>query len=192
MATKNTQDQTNAADASTATADERSYAPTQEHVWEVKGTGTEIHKRYDGLKLRQVLAGYGRTPEEAMQNMLARCGGNWHAVTDLFNSAFRLAGQKDAKDAPMGTRTVKETVDGKEITRTVEPTVTAEQLQSRLLAYVGQEITRKGQGEGAKRREEKQKASMLDQLAGMDEDAALDLLRQLRERRGDVAAARQG
>lgn len=178
--------------AASTDSDERSYAPTQEHVWEVKGTGTEIHKRYDGLKLRQILAGYGRTPEDAMRNMLARTGGNWHAVTDLFNSAFRLAAQKYAKDAPMGTRTVKETVDGKEVTRTVEPTVTEGELQERILSYVGQEITRKGQGEGAKRKEEKAKASMLDQLAGMDEDAALDLLRQLKERRGDVAAARQG
>lgn len=177
--------------APAADTSERSYSPTQEHVWEVKGTGTEIHKRYDGLKLRQILAGYGRTPEEAMQNMMSRTGGNWHAVTDLFNSALRLAAQKDAKDAPMGTRTVKETVDGKEVTRTVEPTVTADQLQERILNYVGQEVNRKGQGEGAKRKVEKQKASMLDQLAVMDEDAALALLREMRERRGDVAAARK-
>lgn len=189
MANKNEKNAQPAAPA-TDTA-ERSYSPTQEHVWEVKGTGTEIHKRYDGLKLRQILAGYGRTPEEAMQNMMARTNGNWHAVTDLFNSAYRLAAQKDAKDAPMGTRTVKETVDGKEVTRTVEPTATADELQTRILGYVGQEVNRKGQGEGAKRKEEKAKANMLDQLQNMDEDAALALLREMRERRGDVAAARK-
>lgn len=185
MAKNQSQTETKGAEQGVSADDERTYSRTQEHVWKVKGTGTEIHKKYDGLELRQTLAGYGRDAAEAMDNMLALTGGNWHAVTDLFNSAFRLSAQKHTKDAPMGTVTEKvKNADGTETTRTVEPTATADELQSRILGFVGQEINRKGEGKDARRKEEKAKASLLDQLAATDDpEAALALLAQIRERR---------
>lgn len=134
------------------------YSATQDRVFVLK-KGTEVEEQYDGLKIPFVVAGYGRTDEEAMQNMLNLCGGDRHAVTDIFNSAFALACQKRVKeDTAVVVTKDKET---KEETRTA-PTATEADLRKIARDFVGERNQRRAAGTSQK--EAKEKANLLDLL----------------------------
>lgn len=151
------------------------FGRTAERVFVLK-TGTEVHEKYNDVKVPFVVAGYGRTAEESMQNMLDRTGGDHVAVVDLFNSAFALALQKSVKGLTGIAVTKGE--DGKEV-RT-DPTATVDELVSHAREYVGVRNQRKGTGET--RKVEKQKASMLDELLKASPEDRLRMLAELESR----------
>ena len=176
---KQNKDQQQAADKGNGAQDELVYGRTQDRVFELK-TGTEVHEKYNGVKVPFVVAGYGRTPEESWQNILARTGGDHIAAVDLFNSAFALALQKSVKSLTAVTVTKAE--DGTE-TRT-DPTATVDELNAHARDYVGQRNQRKAAGET--RKVERQKATMLDELLKASPEDRLRMLAELESRAGQL------